>query len=109
MKNKIPGKLLKTKYRKDMWEESEKIIQKLDKVISISSIHLLGSFTTKKKRPGDVDVIAVIKTKDDKNKKWSIDFQFVPDNQYGELVLSDCKKWMKQKYGAKNSGFIKIK
>lgn len=106
----IPKTLLKTKYRKEMWANSQKILKKLEKVLPISSIHLRGSFTTKKKRPADVDFIILLNTKESRQKaKWSVDFVIAPENRYGNLVLKDAEDWMKQKYGAKKSAVIKLK
>jgi hypothetical protein len=107
---KIPEELINTKYRKEMWKNSQKILKKLEKILPISSIHLLGSFTTKKKRPADVDFIIMIQTKDKNPKsKWSVDISFTPNNKFGKSTLEDAKKWMKQKYGTKKSVVIRIK
>ena len=92
-----------------MWDNSRKILLKLEKALPISSAYLLGSFTTKKKRPADVDFILLLKIKDnDKKSKWSVDLVLAPENKYGDFVLKDAKKWMKQKYGAKKSAVIKL-
>lgn len=106
----IPKELLDTKYRKELLKKLQKTIKKLEKVLPISSIYLLGSFTTAKRRPQDIDIIVLLKTKSkNKNEEWSIDFQLVPDNKYGGWMLSECKKWMKYKYGLKKSAVIKLK
>jgi len=109
MNQKIPKSLLNSKYRKEMWGNSLKIIKKLEKTLPISSAYLLGSFTTKKKRPADVDLIILLKTKDKTKSNWSVDFVIAPESEHGDLLLEDAKKWMKQKYGAKKSAFIKLK
>ena len=57
---KIPKKLLRSKYRKEMWRNSHKIIKKLEEIIPISEAYVLGSFTTKKRRPADVDFIVLL-------------------------------------------------
>jgi len=49
------------------------------------------------------------KTKKKSKQKWSVDFQVVPDNKYGDWMLEECKKWMKYKYGARKSAVIKLK
>ena len=105
----IPKKLLNSPYRKNLWENANKFIKKIEKILPISSIHLLGSFATNKKRPADVDFIVLLKTKEKNDAKWSLDLVISPDNNHGNLVLKDTKKWMRQKYGAKKSAFIKIK
>ena len=93
-----------------MWNNSQKILIKLEKNLPISSAYLLGSFTTKKKRPADVDFILLCQIKDKcKKSKWSIDLVLAPENDYGNFVLEDAKKWMKQKYGTKKSAVIKLK
>jgi len=110
MKENIPKNLLNSKYRKEIWENVQKILKKLEKTLPISSIYLIGSFTTKKRRPADIDFIVLLKTKEtNSNAKWAVDMPIVPDNKYGRLVLEDTKKWMKQKYGAKKSVVIKLK
>jgi hypothetical protein len=108
MKN-IPKKLLNSPYRKELWKNSRGIIKRVEKTIPLSSVYVMGSFTTKKKRPADVDFIIILKTKKNANAKWSVDLVIAPDNVYGESVLQDTHKWMKQKYGAKGSTMIKLK
>ncbi|HII15052.1 MAG TPA: hypothetical protein HA362_01955 [Nanoarchaeota archaeon] len=106
----IPKTLLKTKYRKEMWANSQRIIKKLEKVLPVSSVYLRGSFTTKKERPADVDFIVLLQTKESRqNSKWSVDFVVAPENKYGNLVLKDAEQWMKQKYGSKKTAVIKLK
>ena len=95
----IKKEFLKSKHRKVMWENAKRVLKQLEKVLPISSIYLLGSFTTAKIRPQDIDVIVFLKTKSKKkNEKWSVDFQIVPDNAYGEWMLEECRKWMKYKW-----------
>jgi len=107
--NNIPKKLLNSPYRKELWKNSQEIIKRIGKAIPTSSVHLMGSFTTVKKRPADVDFILLLKTKKNLRSKWSVDMVIAPDNAYGESVLQDTRKWMKQKYGAKKSTIIKLK
>lgn len=109
MIQKIPKKLLSSEYRIEMWKNSQKIIKKLDKVLPISSAYLLGSFTTEKKRPADVDFIILLQMRDKSKFNWSVDFVVAPAGEYGEYILEDAKKWMKQKYGMKQSVVIKLK
>ncbi len=92
-------------------EKRRRSLRKLQKVLPISSMHLLRSFTTAKMRPQDIDVIILVKTKlkNRKKEEWSVDFQIVPDNKYGEWMLEECRKWMKHKYGAKKSTVVKLK
>lgn len=101
--------LLNSKYRKKMWENSNAVIKILENKMKISEIHVIGSFTTKKRRPADVDFIILLKTKNNKSSNWSADIAVVPDNKYGKWMLSDAKKWMKQKYGPKNYTSIRLK
>lgn len=110
MKNKIPQSLLRTATRKELWKNAQRIMEKIEKVIPVSSAHLLGSFTTAKKRPADVDFILLLKA-GEKNARanWSVDLVIAPDNASGERTLEDAKQWMKQKYGAKKSAVIRLK
>lgn len=78
-------------------------------MIPISSIHLMGSFTTNKKRPADVDFILLLKTNKKAKSNWSVDIVLAPDNKHGDTILEDAEKWMKQKYGTKKSSVIKLK
>ncbi|TSC79371.1 MAG: hypothetical protein G01um101425_651 [Candidatus Peregrinibacteria bacterium Gr01-1014_25] len=103
-----PRPLLNSSYRKKMWRNAKAILEDIEKVIPISEAHLMGSFTTKKRRPADVDFILLLKTPKGSGH-WSIDLVIAPDNGEGEHVLEDAKKWMKQKYGAKKSGFFRLK
>ena len=110
MKNATLKELLKSRYRREMWKNARSVLKKLENVLPISSVYLLGSFTTAKRRPQDIDVIIFLKAKTKRKKeKWSVDFQLVPDNRYGNWMLGECKKWMKYKYGAKKSAVIKLK
>jgi len=110
MKRKIPKIMLRSAFRRGMWDRSQKILGKIEKVLPVSSAYVLGSFTTRKKRPADVDFILLLKLEeDDCDSRWSSDFVIAPENKFGEKVLDDAKKWMKQKYGAKKSEVVKIK
>ncbi|MFH0829449.1 MAG: hypothetical protein V1907_04760 [Candidatus Kerfeldbacteria bacterium] len=104
----VPRQLLRSKYRRTLWKNTQHIINELTRALPASEVYLLGSFTTKKRRPADVDYIVLIKTKVRQNANWSVDIVFAPDNTHGEYVLEDTKKWMKQKYGAKKSSVIRI-
>ncbi len=91
---KLPKELLNSKYRKEMYKKAEDIMKKLENILPVSSVYLLGSFTTKENK---------------KNSKWAVDLALVPDNRYGDSVLKDTRKWMKQKYGSKKTEVIKLK
>ena len=106
---KIPKKLLSNKYRKETWKAVSEVIKNVQKVLPISSLEIMGSFTTKKKRPADVDFIVLLKTKKNSKLKWSIDFVMAPDNKHGEEVSKDARKWMGQKYGKRNFELVKLK
>lgn len=105
----IPKKLLNSKYRKEMWAGAQDMLHALEKVFPVSSVHVLGSFTTKKTRPADVDFIVFLKIKEKSRRKWAIDFTIAPDNKYGKLVLEDADKWVKEKYGLKKSISVRLK
>ena len=93
-----------------MWVNAQKIIKEIEKALPVSAGYVMGSFTTKKKRPADVDFILLLQMKDNnQNSKWSVDLVLAPENKYGNYVLGDAKKWMKQKYGTKKSAVIKLK
>lgn len=107
MAYKVPPKeLLDSPYRKELWKNVRKIVKKIEKVLPISEMHLMGSFNSKKKRPADVDFMILLHTPVNKKKNWSVDLVIAPDNKYGKELLEDNKKWVKKRYGAK-SGHIK--
>lgn len=110
MGNKPPKKLLTSSYRKEMWKNIEEIVKKVEKVLPISSMHLMGSFASTKRRPADVDFIIILQTPAKrKNSKWSLDLVIAPDNKHGKELLEDNRKWMKQKYGAKKSEVVQLR
>jgi hypothetical protein len=109
MRNVIPRELLKNSYRKTIWKNAQKIIRQIEKALPIASAHIMGSFTSKKRRPADVDFIILLKTKTKPSAKWSVDLVIAPDNEHGKFVLEDTNKWMQQKYGRKNCSLIKLK
>mgnify|MGYP001561517546 CR=1 FL=1 len=110
MRQDVPKSLIKSKYRREMWQNSKRIIKSIAKVLPIMEVYLLGSFVTPKRRPADVDFIILLKIKE-KNKKsnWSVDLVIAPDNQNGDLIVKDAAKWMKQKYGSYQSAVIKLR
>ncbi|MBI2675227.1 MAG: hypothetical protein HYX24_02120 [Candidatus Aenigmarchaeota archaeon] len=50
MKQKIPKELLGSKYRQEMWKNSMEILRKLEKVMPVSSVYLLGGLHNRKKK-----------------------------------------------------------
>lgn len=56
-----------------------------------------------------MDFILLLKTKKNSNSNWSVDMVIAPENDHGNFILADAKKWMKQKYGSKKSAMIKLK
>ena len=109
MNNKILKNLLNNSYRKELWKNSKEIIKKIEKTIPVSSAYLLGSFSSTKRRPADVDFILLLKTKNNSNVNWSVDMVIAPENDHGNYILKDAERWMKQKYGSKKSAVIKLK
>lgn len=103
---RIPRNLLRSAYRKELWHNAEVIIKKIEKVLPISEINLMGSFNSKKKRPADVDFMVLLKTTARKSKNWSVDLVIAPDNKHGREILKDNKKWVKQRYGSKSGHII---
>lgn len=101
-------KLLRSNYRKEMWRNVNEIARKIKKALPIASMHLMGSFSSNKRRPADVDFIVMLKTPvKRKHARWSLDLVIAPDNKHGQELLEDNKKWMRQKYGYKNSEVIR--
>ena len=84
-----------------MWQKSKELVDKISQVIDVEKIIVLGSFTTEKQRPADVDFQILVKTKDP-TEDWSTDIQFVPNNKFGEEIINDAEKWMFEKYGEGN-------
>ena len=108
----IPKEFVKSKFRKEMWKNASDIIESLEKVLPVKSIHVVGSFATAKKRPADVDLAIVLKTgskKGNKNKKWSVDMVIIPDNKYGRKVFKDARDWVFEKYGKKKASIVRLK
>ncbi len=106
----VPKKLFASPYRKKMWKSAQRIVEKVDQAIPIKRAYVMGSFTTNKKRPGDVDFIILLKVPErDRKAKWCVDLVIAPDNEYGEYVLKDEDSWVKSRYGSKNSTMVRIK
>lgn len=94
--------------RRAMWKRAMRLISRLKKPLSIRAAYVMGSFTTRKKRPADVDFIVLVKIKEGKKRSWPIDLVLAPDNKTGKRVLEDAKKWMEHKYGKKKSFVTKV-
>lgn len=110
MKKTIPKKLLRTKFRRIMWAQSKRIINKLEKLLPIEESYLMGSFSTRKSSPADVDFMIVLKVPENQAKiKWAVDMVIVPNNKYGEIVLNDAERWVKKKYNLKNYSMLRLK
>lgn len=110
LNTKIPKELTSSRYRKEMWKETVKVLKSLDKTLPIAQAYILGSFVTAKRRPADVDFILLLKLKGTNPKiKWSVDLVLAPDNSHGEYILEDANKWMKQKYGSRKFMMLKLK
>jgi len=108
--NHVPKKLLKSPYRKEMWRNARRVVESLNKIVKVRRAYVMGSFTTKKKRPGDVDFIILLQVPEsDKKSKWCTDLVIAPDNAYGQLVLEDEDSWVKERYGLKKSTMVRIK
>ncbi|KKS96526.1 hypothetical protein A3B05_02370 [Candidatus Giovannonibacteria bacterium RIFCSPLOWO2_01_FULL_43_160] len=106
----MPKKLLQSSYRKEMWKNVLEMMDKIEKVLPISSMHVMGSFASKKRRPADIDFIVLLKTKNGRqNKNWSVDLVIAPDNRHGKYLQEDCAKWMKQKYGSKKCEILRLR
>jgi hypothetical protein len=106
---KIPKKLLFNEYRREMWKNVEKMLKIISKNMPITGIEVAGSFTTKKKRPVDIDFTVLLKTPLNNKKKWSVDLVIAPDNEHGKFIAEDIRKWASRKYGKNNHQAYKIK
>jgi len=106
---KIPKKLLFNKHRRDMWKNVEKMFRQISKNIPITGIEICGSFTTKKKRPVDIDFTVLLKTSKNNKEKWSVDMVIAPDNEHGEWIAEDIRKWARRKYGKNNHQAVRLK
>lgn len=107
---RVPQKFFTSRYRKDMWENAKKIVKKVEGAIPVKRAYVMGSFSTRKKRPGDVDFIILLQVPEkDKKVKWCVDLVIAPDNKYGEYVLKDEDSWVKSRYGLKRSTMLRIK
>lgn len=108
--NAVPKKLLSSPYRKEMWRNAKQVMKRLNGVVKVQRAYVMGSFTTKKKRPGDVDFIILLQVAEKNLKsKWCVDLVIAPDNKYGQYVLEDEDSWVKKRYGLKNSTIVRIK
>ena len=97
----LPKKFLSTKERKDMWLDVKKVIEKADKALDLSEIHVIGSYVSKKKKPQDIDFAIVTKVKSKKsNSSYPVDFIILPDNEDMKEYLDFLRKLMKKKYGS---------
>lgn len=110
MRKNIPKTLLRTRYRRELWRNARRIVRQLERVLPIRAAYLLGSFTTRKTRPADVDFIILLQI-DEQNPRtrWSVDLVIAPDNTYGATVLKDADAWVRKKYGRKHSATIRLK
>lgn len=92
----IPKKYLNTKDREDMWKEAKKILSKLEP--DLDEIYAVGSFTSDKKSPGDIDFCIVTKSKQ-KNPTFPVDLLIVPQGEDAKEYLEFIEKYMKKKHG----------
>lgn len=106
---KIPAKLLRSRYRKNLWKEAVEVINNLEKIVPISGLYLMGSYATKKKKPADIDFIVLLKTKSKQKKQFALDFVIIPDNKHGSKIMKETKNWMKQRYGEGKFDFLELK
>jgi hypothetical protein len=107
---KPPERFLRSKERRELWENCRDIVRKAEKAIPISEAYLSGSFTSDKRRPADLDFVILLKTRKTKpDSRWSVDFIIASDNRHGKLVLKDVDKWIAKKYGRRKSGLVRLK
>lgn len=96
--------LLESKRRRVMWANASDLIRRVCEVLPVKRIVVLGSFTTDKPRPADVDFIVLLGMEGD----WDADVVFVPDNEHGRSVEGDARKWMAEKYGEGNFEVVEL-
>ena len=106
---KPPKRFLTSAYRRTLWKEVSSTLSQIEKSVPISKAYLIGSYTTKKRRPADIDFMVMLKVPAGSRANWSFDLVTAPDNAHGTTVLNDVKKWMKQKYGSKKSEVVRLK
>jgi hypothetical protein len=93
-----------------MWQNAQAMLVELEKVLSIEEAYVMGSFTTKKSRPADVDFVILLKVKEENPEAtWSVDLVIAPNNAYGRLVQKDAEQWTKKKYRLKNYAMTRLK
>ena len=97
--------LLNSEDRIMMWKKASELVEKISKVIPIRKATVIGSFTTSKPRPADVDFIILLQTCDE-HENWSADIVFAPNNKFGKQTLDDAIAWMQEKYGNGNYKII---
>ena len=100
MKN-IPKKYLSTKDRKEMWKESKKIIEKIEKSCKFKEVYAVGSMISKKKKVNDIDFVVIAKVKSkESNSAFPVDLLILPENVDTKEYLEFFNKYMKKKYGS---------
>lgn len=99
---------MSSKFRKEMWRNVEPALKKMLKALEVEEVYIMGSYSSTKRRPADIDFMVLFKTETKDQKKWSFDFVVAPNNEHGKFVFDDVKKWMRQKYGAKNFEITRI-
>ena len=103
---KTPKKLLTNKARRDMWKSVRPRLKNVCESLHASEVFVFGSFSSKKRRPADIDVAVVVKGV---SGAFPLDIVLIPEGRKGKVILDDMRKWMTQKYGAKKFSMLKIK
>lgn len=97
----LPKKYLSTKDRQEMWKDSKKILNKIDKELNFSEIYVVGSMISNKKNPEDIDFAIITKVKNKKsNPSYPVDLIILPENEDLDDYLVFFEKFMKKKYGS---------
>ena len=92
-----------------MWIDAKKVIEKVDKSLNLSQIHVVGSYVSKKKKPQDIDFAIVTKVKSKKsNLAYPVDFIILPENEDTKEYLDFLQKYMKRKFGG-NAKPVRLK
>ena len=92
---KIPQKLLKSKYRKELWENSEKIIKKLEKTFPVNSNleisnQLVNKIIEKEKKIDELNLINNL-LYDNTIQKIKGKITMVDDNIYKQSINNEIE------------------
>lgn len=109
LKSGVPKAWLRSKRRRAMWREAEAVLRAVSAALPVSRVHAMGSFTTRKRRPADVDFVVVLRVPPSRRgQDWSFDLVLAPEGKHGDRVVKDVRAWMRQKYGRDGFGVREV-